>query len=171
MPKQPPLYSNQSANGPAVALAALQELTIADDPVLLVFRRPLHQDSQSFRKAMESEPISRQGEPNHVWYHSQVSGDGLWLHKEGREGLSDHPEVEDVRLSNSVEKPNLETARISRFRRLFLEQRDVHVRASQISKELSRFTPQIVDTCRAALDKGSRTRFSAHRCRNVSTPV
>lgn len=144
---------------PAVALAALQALTIADDPVLLVLPADHYiKDSQSFRKAMGiGAHFADQGNLITFGIIPRSPETGYGYIRKGERVSSNHPEVEVFKAKQFVEKPNLETAQG------YLDSGDYFwnsgmfmFRASQILEELSRFTPQIVDTCRAALDKGSR---------------
>jgi mannose-1-phosphate guanylyltransferase/mannose-6-phosphate isomerase len=144
---------------PAVTLAALHALTIADDPVLLILPADHYiKDSQALRKAIGVG--AHFAEKGNLITFGIIPGSpetGYGYIRIGERVSSDHSEVAIFKSEQFVEKPNLETAQGYLDSGDYLWNSGMFMfLASQIIGELSQFSPQIVDACRAALDKGAR---------------
>ena len=139
---------------PAIALAALQALTEADDPILLVLAADhLIQDVPAFHASIQTAlPLAADGKlvtfgivPTHP-----ETGYG-YIEQGASVGAGGYA------VSRFVEKPDLATARdYLACGNYFWNSGMFMFRASRYLQELDRFQPAILAACRAALEGGAQ---------------
>ncbi len=144
---------------PAIAVAALHALTTAADPVLLVLPADHHiEDVALFREAIKvGGHFAGQGRLITFGIVPQSPETGFGYIRGGEKAVADDPAMEALKVSQFVEKPDLETARsYLASGNYFWNSGIFMLPAAQVLDELTRFAPKIVEACRAALGNAVR---------------
>lgn len=144
---------------PAVSLAALYALSVADDPILLILPADHHiEDAQSFQETiLTGARFAEQGNLITFGIIPRSPETGYGYIEKGEPVSPGESEADAFKIKQFVEKPDQQTAQAYLDSGDYLWNSGMFMfRASQILEELMLFVPQIVDICRAALDQGAK---------------
>ncbi len=139
---------------PAVAVAALQATERGEDPLLLVLAADhLIRDAKQFRRAIEAGRVSAETGRLVTFGIVPTSPETGYGYIEASEALSNQ-DLKALPIARFVEKPDLDSAKTFLADRRFTWNSGIFLfKASAVLSELERLSPEVVSSCRAALEQ------------------
>ncbi len=165
---------------PAIAVAALQAMSLGKDPLLLILAADhLIENILEFQKVIQSaKPYANQGRLV-TFGIIPTSAETGYGYIEAKSPLDEEDKITGLEIRNFIEKPNKDTAeKLIKDSRYTWNSGMFLFKASSIIHELETFAPEIIKYCKIALEKNIvdldflRLEEEAFkRCPNISIDV
>ena len=140
---------------PAIAVAALQAISLGEDPLLLILAADhLIENIDEFKKVIESaKKYARQGKLV-TFGIVPTSAETGYGYIEAKELPSDEDKLTGLEINKFIEKPNIDLAKeLIKDPRYTWNSGMFLFKASSIIKELEKFYPEIINYCKIAIEK------------------
>ena len=140
---------------PAIAVAALQAISIGEDPLLLILAADhLIENIIEFQRVIQSAKVyAKQGRLVTFGIVPTCAETG-YGYIEAKELNDDEDQVDGIEINKFIEKPNQEIAeKLIKDSRYTWNSGMFLFKASSIISELEKFSPEIINYCKIAIEK------------------